>query len=199
LIRARKVLFHATAYGAWDSIAESGLLPADQLLAGDPRLLTARNASIAAKDLAGHDVIIRDQRAMVRSNIETHLDGIALADWLAILNQRVFLFARQKDLITLLGRYQETEGQDVLVFDTARLLAAARGRVQVATVAATAPVAWERCRCRGRHTFEPLDAFAGDIADIQEVTVVGAVAQVPDLVVRVMRHHPDRTTEVLVA
>jgi hypothetical protein len=195
----RKVLFHATAYGAWPAISEHGLLPTEQLLAGDARLLLPRNSSVVLKDPAGYDVTIRDQKAMMRSNIESHLDGIGLGDWLGILNERIHMFARQKDLITFLGRYQESEGQDVVVFDTARLLAAAKGRVEVATVPSTTPVAWERCRCRGRRTFEPIDSFAGDIADIQEVTIVGAIENVPDLVVRVMRYHPDRTTEVLVA
>ncbi len=193
------MLFHASAYGAWPAISERGLLPAAQLITGDPRLLLPRNESFVVKDPAGHDITIRDQKAMMRSNIESHLDGIELRDWLGILNERIFLFARQKDLILFLGRYQESEGQDVVVFDTAKLLTAAQGRVEVATVAATAPIAWERCRCRGRATFQPVDSFAGDIADIQEVTIIGAVENVPDLVVRVMRYHPDRTTEVLVA
>jgi hypothetical protein len=175
------------------------LYPADQLLAGDPRLLIPRTASIATTDALGHDISIRDQKTMMRSNIETHLDGIGLAEWLEILNQRVFFFARQKDLITFLARYQETEGQDVLVFNAARLLAAAKGRTEVATVPVTAPVAWERCRCRSQGSFELVDSFAGDVADVQEVTIVGPVENVPDLVVRVMRYHPDRTTEVLVA
>lgn len=134
---------------------------------------------------------------MMRANIESHLDGIALDQWLEILNQRVFLFARQKDLITFLGRYQESEGQDVVVFDTARLLAAAKGRTEVSTVAATGPVPWERCPCRNGDTFEPIALFSGDVADIQEVTIVGGIERVGDLVVRVMRYHPDRTTEVL--
>jgi hypothetical protein len=134
---------------------------------------------------------------MIRANIESHLDGIGLPEWLDILNERVFLFARQKDLLTFMGRYQETEGQDVLVFDTARLMAAAKGRVEVATVSPTGPVPWQRCRCRNRSTFQAIDTFDGDVAEIQEVTVVGGLQKVGDLVTRVTRYHPDRTTEVL--
>ncbi|MDP9075486.1 MAG: hypothetical protein M3N98_15240, partial [Actinomycetota bacterium] len=195
----RKVLFHATAYGAWPSIAELGLLPTTELLAGDPRLATPRLEPIGIVHPAGHGVSVRDQRPMVRANIEAHLHGIGLSEWLAILNERTFLFARQKDLTTFLGRYQEAEGQDVLVFDTARLLAAAKGRTEVATVASTAPVPWDRCPCRNRDTFEPIETFAGDVADIHEVTIIGGIQAAADLVVRVIRYHPDRTTEVLVA
>ena len=39
----------------------------------------------------------------------------------------------------------------------------------------------------------------GPTADIQEVTVVGGIESVGELIVRVVRYHPDRTTEVLVA
>ena len=199
LVRARKVLFHASAYGAWPSIAEVGLLPTSQLLAGDPRLGTARLEPVAVAHPSGNDISVRDQRPMMRANIEAHLDGIGLNEWLDLLNQRVFLFARQKDLTTFLGRYQEAEGQDVVVFDTRRLLAAAKGRVEVTTVASTAPVPWDRCPCRNRYTFEPIETFDGDPADIHEVTIIGGVEQAADLVVRVIRYHPDRTTEVLVA
>ena len=37
--------------------------------------------------------------------------------------------------------------------DTAKLLVAAAGRVEVADVASAEPVAWTRCPCRGRDTF----------------------------------------------
>jgi hypothetical protein len=134
---------------------------------------------------------------MARSNIEAHLDGIDLTEWLDILNERVFLFARQRDLTTFLARYRESEGQDVLVFDTARLMDAAKGRFEVTTVNSTAPVPWEHCRCRGRDTFEPIGSFSGDVADIHEVTIVGGIERPADVVVRVMRYHPDGTTEVV--
>jgi hypothetical protein len=136
---------------------------------------------------------------MARANIEAHLDGIDLAAWLDILNERLFLFARQKELTAFLGRYQASEGLDVVVFDTARLLAATTGRIEVATVPSTAPVPWDRCPCRSRETFEPLAEFGGDVGDIQEITVVGGLPDVVPLVGRVIRYHPDRTTEVLVA
>lgn len=197
LVKLRPVLFHATGYQAWPSIVELGLLPASEVLAGDARLRSARQGPIEVALGPGEGIIVRDQRAMARANIETHLDGIGLVEWLDILNERAFLFARQRDLTTFLGRYKESGGQDVLTFDTARLLDAARGRTEVTTVSSTAPVPWEHCRCRNRHTFEPIDSFAGDVADIHEVTIIGGIQQVADLVVRVMRYHPDGTTEVV--
>ena len=108
---------------------------------------------------------------------------MALADWLVIMNERVFFFARQKELTTLLSRYQH-EGQDLIVFDTARLIAAAADRVEVATVNSGEPVPWGGCACRGRDTFVPLARFGGKMADIEEVTVVAGLVQVSTMVVR---------------
>jgi hypothetical protein len=200
-VKLRKVLFHASAYGAWPAIAALGLRTPAQLLAGpsDPRLNVVRNENIEVVHESGHRITIRDQRPMVRAGIEAHLAGISLEEWLDVLNERTFLFTRQKELTTLVARYQATEGQDVVVFDSGRLLAAAKGRVDVATVNSGAPVSWTRCPCRNRATFLPIDDYAGSAADIQEVTVTGGLEQIADLVVRVVRYHPDRTTEVLVA
>lgn len=201
LAKLRKVLFHASAYGSWPSIKELGLLTPAQLLsdAGEARLKVVRDANIDYVHSSGPRITIRDQRPMARAGIDAHLDGISLDEWLAVLNERTFFFARQKELTTLLARYQGTEGQDVVVVDTAKLLAAAKDRVEVAAVSSGEPVPWIRCPCRNRATFEPIDRYRGPLAEIQEVTVTGGVERVADLVVRVVRYHPDRTTEVLVA
>ena len=191
------MLFHATAYGAWESIRETGLRTASKLLADAGRgpLPGLREAAIGL-DVEGTPAELRDQRALMRSRIEAHLDGIGLDEWLEILDERVHLFARQKELTSLLTRYQG-EGQDLLVFDTARTLSAAGDRVEVATVVSAAPEPWANCRCRGRDTFVPLTLFEGSVDDIEEVTIVGGMEDVVPLVSRVVRHHPDRTTEVV--
>jgi hypothetical protein len=197
LVALRKVLFHVTAYQAWPAIEELGLLPAVEVLAGDPRLRAARTDDVAVTHPSGHQILVREQRTMARANMEAHLDGIGLDEWFDLVNERVFLFARQRELTTYLSRHREAGGLDVVVFDTARLLGAAKGRVEVTTVCPTAPVPWEHCRCRDRGTFEPVEAFKGDVADIEEVTVVGGIEDVHRLVVRVMRYHPDGKTEVV--
>ena len=200
LAKLHKVVFHASAYGSWPAIEESGLRTTAQLLAADDgRRRALRTANVEVVDAAGHHITIRDQRHMVRSGIEAHLDGIDLSEWLDIVNERVFFFTRQKELTTMLARYQESEGQDVVVVDTAKLLAAAAGRVEVADVASGEPVPWTRCACRGRATFVPIGRYQGGVADIEELTVVGGLEPIAPLVVRVVRYHPDHTAEVLVA
>lgn len=197
LARLRPVLFHASAYGAWESIRDSGLRTASKLLAdaGHGPQSGPREAAITL-DVEGTPAELRDQRVLLRSRIEAHLDGVGLAEWLEILDERVHLFVRQKELTTLLTRYQG-EGQDVLVFDTARTLAVGGERVEVATVISASPEPWANCRCRGRDTFVPLALFEGPVEGIEEVTIVGGLEAVAPLVTRVVRHHPDRTTEVV--
>ena len=201
LARLRKVLFHASSYGAWPTIAELGLRTTGELLAasGLARPAAARTKNIDVILESGHNVTIRDQRPMVRAKIEAHLDGISVREWLDILNERVFLFVRQKELTAMLGRYQEAEGQDVVVFDTSKLLAATATRMEVSTVNSSEPVPWTRCPCRSRSTFLPIGSYSGSVGDIEEATVIGGIDDVSTLVVRVIRYHPDHTTEVLVA
>jgi len=196
LARLRPVLFHATAWGSWESIRDSGLRTAAKLLAdaGRPPLAALRESALGL-DVEGTPAELRDQRVQMRSRIEAHLDGIGLADWLEILDERVHLFARQKELTGLLTRYQG-EGQDLLVFDTARTLAAAGDRVEVATVVTGAPEPWGS-EIRGKDTFVPLAIFEGSVDDIEEVTIVGGLDDITPLVSRVVRHHPDRSTEVV--
>jgi len=197
LIRLRRVLFHAAPYGAWPSIAGHGLRTAAQLAeeAGRPPMVTLRDDPVDL-DQPWPGLRLRDQRALARSRVEDRLDGLSLAEWVAVLNERVFLYAQQKDLGTLLARYQR-EGQDVLVFDTARLVAAGGPRVEVTTVALGAPLAEDRGPL-SRGLFQPLASFGDSPGDIVEVTVVGGLEDVDGLVTRVVRYHPDRRTEVLV-
>jgi hypothetical protein len=193
LATLRKVLFHASAYGAWPSIQEHGLQTA-KTLAGERPLDRLRD-----NDVQTDSATIRDQRTLIRANIDNHLTGVDLAGWLSLINDRVFLFAQQKHLTTLLSRYVPQGGQDVVVFHTAKLLAAARGRVEVLTDELAAPEPWAHCPCRGPDTFVPFERYRGNPADILEVAVVGGIDDVTAIVSRVVRYHPDHTTEVLVS
>lgn len=197
LAKVRRVLFHATSYGAWESIAESGLRTADRALEADGAA-RVREDDVIVGAPAGGSITIRDQRLMARARIEDHLAGVSLPEWLALLNRRAFLFAQQKDLTTHLGRFQHTVGQDVIVFDTARMLRAVRDRVEVTTVPATVPDGFGRCPCRGPQTFIPLGLYRGAPADIVEVTVTDGIESVEGLVTRVVRYHPRGAPEVLV-
>ncbi len=204
LARLRKVLFHSGALGSWPLIVDRGLRPAAGLAAeaDHPGLVRIRDDNLVLGPVPrgpvpSGRVTLRDQRSLVHAHIEDHLDGIGLTEWLALMNERVYLFAKQDELNKLLAKYKSREGQDLLVFDTAKVLSAARGRVEVTTVSPAGPAGFDRCPCRGRDTFVPLADFDGDVADIVDVTVVGGLDHIEDLVTRVIRHHRDREPEVL--
>jgi len=197
LAKVRRVLFHATAYGAWESIAESGLRTAAQALESDAAT-RVREDDIVVPAPAGGSFTVREQRLMARSRIEDHLAGVTLPEWLALLNRRAFLFAQQKDLTTHLARFQHSVGQDVIVFETGRLLRTARGRVEVTTDPSTLPEGFGHCPCRGPHTFVPLESYRGSPADVVEVTVIDGIESIEGLVTRVVRYHPKGSPEVLV-
>jgi hypothetical protein len=116
-----------------------------------------------------------------------------------MVNRRVFLYAQQKSLTTLLSRAVAAGGQDVVVFDTRKLIAASAGRVEVITDELAAPEPWAHCPCRGAETFVPLETYRGDPAEVFEVAVVDGIPDVTGLVTRVVRYHPDRSTEVIVS
>ncbi len=185
----RKVLFHATAYQSWPSIEAGGLRTAAQL-AGDRPLDKLRD-----RDVVLDGATLRDQRPLMRANIEQHLIGTDLPGWLELVNNRVFFFAQQKSLTTFLSH---PEGQDLVVFDTRKLLRATIDRIEVLTDEMAAPEPWSHCPCRGPETFLPLPSYRGDPADVFEVAVVDGLPSVDGLVTRVVRHHPDKTTEVVV-
>jgi hypothetical protein len=194
----RPSLFHATAYESWPSIASFGLRTARQLAdEAGVQLPSGLRPGPLDVSVAGGIARIRDQRAMDRAKIDDHLDEITLEQWLAIMNERAFLYARQNELTTLVNRYRP-EGQDVILFDTPKLIRAMVEQIEVTTVSAASPQQWATCPCRGRETFVPLPLFEEAVADIQEVTVVGGIAEVDGLVRRVIRHHPDGSIDVVV-
>ena len=194
----RKVVFHATALGSWPSIEKHGLWTASTLASGAAALGRVRSESFSVPGPGDTEVVIRDQRPMQRSNIEQHLDRISLTDWLGLLSERLFFYAHQKALTTLLNRYVPSGGQDVITFDTRRLVAATRGRIEVTTVVTAEPTPWGHCPCRGRATFTPLESYRGSPADVEELAVVGDIEDVTPLVTRVVRYHPDKRIEVLI-
>ena len=198
LAQLRPVLFHAAAYEAWPSIAEHGLRTAAQLAdeAGQPLPAGLRDRPIDLHLVHG-SVRLRDQRTLARGGVEAHLDGVSLDDWLSVLNERVFLFARQSDLTTLVNRHR-AEGQDVVLFDTLQLLRSCGEQVEVAVINTGAPQPYATCACLGSETFVPLAIYDGTPAGVQEVTVVGGITSVEPLVRRVVRHLPDGSTDVLV-
>jgi hypothetical protein len=185
-------LYHVTGCGAAPGILRHGLLCTSSLLElfdAEEALRTQalsqrRVASISLQHAALGSAQIRDQIPLSLKRLEGALTDMTVQQWLVLLNSLCFFWPTTGRVKRLLGapHYAELE-HDVLVFDTAALIAAHGERVRLAAIntGATRPFA----RPRGRDTFLALGEFP--LAErIGRVGVAGAVAEVA-----VVEHVPD--------
>ncbi|GJD94859.1 hypothetical protein OCOJLMKI_2066 [Methylobacterium iners] len=112
-------------------------------------------------------------------------DGLSPADWLALLNQRIFFWCDAEGLARLLGaRANRSRAVDVLVADTLGLARAYAHRIELSPINTGATL--RKPARRGPSTFTPLLELSfedwsrkrGRRDRILEVTVIGGV---PDI------------------
>jgi hypothetical protein len=184
--------------GAWAGIQAYGLQSATRLaeLAEIPaaqreQLMRELRAEVERLELPnGAHAVLRDQHPLVSRRLTHHLKDMSEEHWLELLNGRVFLFAQERHVKRLIGTYVD-QGQDVIKFKSASLLAAYEGRIEV-TTGNSGALPRTAQPSRGRDTFMPLAAFPSDrVAAIQEVTIPGGIDRVVPFVTSVIRHYPD--------
>jgi hypothetical protein len=144
----------------------------------------------------GGEVVLRDQKPN-RTNLADSLDGVTPEEWWQLLNQRVYLFPSETPLKGLLKSYSDRGfSQEVITFETAKLLGPVADRVEVASVnAGVFPRA--SGRTRGIGTFQTLAGAEFPVAKVKEVTVVGHLPVPETAVVKVVSHAPDGVTRRL--
>jgi len=160
-------LFHVTTPGAWDRIATQGLLSTAALLAlhevdAERReaLTTRRRPSEVAVPHPVHGMaVLNDNLPLSERALEGCLDdGLSPADWLRMLNQRVFFWADEAGLQRLLGaRMNRSRVREVLVFDTLSLARAVAERMELSPINSGATI--RKPARRGLSTFTPLNAM----------------------------------------
>jgi hypothetical protein len=185
-------LFHVADQDALSGIERHGLLSTTALLdlfeiAPEDRVAIERRRRPASVPIA-HAV---HGRAVITDNIplsEAALagcldDGLSPADWLVLLNRRVFLWPSRQAVEGLLAaRANRGRTKLVVEFDTLSLAAAHRDRVEIAPI--NTGNTRRRPARRGLSIFTPLDRHSyddwrrlrGGRDVIREVTVVGGVA-----------------------
>lgn len=133
-------LYHMAEVGTWPSIKERGLLSTSAVLdhlgvrgANRQQYETEHRPEKMTVGTGAAAVILRDQKPMPPDRISRALvDGTSPQQWYTFLNGKVFMWAEEKRLLTLLGAraYKRLE-HDVLTIDTAALVAAYQNRISV--------------------------------------------------------------------
>jgi hypothetical protein len=191
-------LYHVTDPCNWEGIRKRGLLPTSRLLS----LFEVPDADHVAIERRGRRQSVRlthplHGEAVITDNIPLSAkalmscldDGLAPADWYAMLNLRVFFWVDKKRLDGFL-QAQAHQGRERLVLVLNTLSVAKRHQEQMELSPINSGSALRRAARRGPATFTPLlrvdYATWGRQRDkasqdrIVEVTVVGSVDRIAD-------------------
>jgi hypothetical protein len=213
LLRDCPILFHMAEEGSWPSIAAKGLLSTSALLdlygiegPARERIEARRRPEGVTLDHPAHGrVRIRDNAPLNEARLGGALrDGMTAAEWLRLLNGRVFFWLSRERLGRLLGgRLYRGRAHDVLEVDAAALVAAHRDRIELSPInsGVTDPFAAPR----GRDTFRgiadyPYAAWRRKRARgerVVELAVLGGVPDIARLTRRVVRMRGEREDAVV--
>jgi hypothetical protein len=198
-------LYHITEADAWPSIAQRGLLSTRRLLDLEEveperraHLAKRRRPQPVALTHPEHGrVVLNDQGPLSEKALSGCLDdGLAPADWIAILNDRAFFWADQASL----DRHQNAWRNHlrpyvILVVDTLSLARAHAGRIEICPINSGSTM--RRPARRGLGTFTPLETMdfemwsrkRGQRDMIREVVVRDGIADIGQHVVEVRSGH----------
>lgn len=192
-------LYHVTEPGAWSSIKRNGLLSTSRLLdlfeiENAQREILETKRRPAAVQIQHHhygNAILNDNAPLSEEALKKCLDDhLAPADWLRILNARVFFWTNEESLNRHLGaRLNRTRSREVMIVDTLSLAKAHAECIELSPI--NSGVTFRKAARRGMHTFTPMLKYSysqwskirGRRDKIQEVTVLD---QVRDIAVHVI-------------
>jgi hypothetical protein len=198
-------LWHMAEDGSWESIRKHGLLSTTALLDlfdvnGAERLAIEserRPKSVKIEKDGFGGAIIRDNIPLTASALEKCLaPGITPKEWFELLNDRSFFWLSQDRLRTLLNaRAYRGRPQTVLTVDTAKLLAAHRGRIELSPINSGATLynpqkrGYETFRKIADYPFEERRKTRKPAAAVVELVVPGGVPDIKDHLVAVHSVH----------
>jgi hypothetical protein len=195
-------LYHVTEPGAWLSIKQNGLLSTTRLLdlfelEGPQReiLETKRRPSAVLLEHPRHGrATLNDNLPLSEQALANCLDvGLTPADWLRMLNARVFFWASQEGLNRLLGaRLNRNRLREVIVVDTLSLAKAHAARIELCAINSGATL--RKAARRGLGTFTPMLQYTfndwsklrGRCDQVLEVTVRDYVTDIAQHTIEVL-------------
>ena len=194
-------LYHLTAPDAVRGIRARGLLTPEAIAdrAGldaeaRERLLTRRRPKEVRLEAGGERYVVNDNAPLFTDKLAAVLqDGLAPADWLAMLNARTFFWPDEDGVRSLLGaRINRDRPREVLVFDTASLARAHFGRIALSPINSGSTI--RKPARRGLATFsKAVDhdyrawrRLRGGSDRVREIAVRGSVRDAGDHLVKVL-------------
>jgi hypothetical protein len=201
-----KSLTHVGPAGTWDRIRADGLRTARQLIdAADldeetrATLRSTVRTQAVTLSVGGNDVVIRDQ--VLNPGLVARLgDSLTMADWIDLLNRRVYLHPDRVAMKKVTDKYVAASGaHDVLTFSPMRLVERVGYRIELAdqtTSALGRPSAGTITRALD--AFKPTRRFPIS-RPIKEVTVVDGIDadDIDHVVIMAERWHADGSREQL--
>ncbi|HVY15795.1 MAG TPA: hypothetical protein VHB27_11235 [Rhodopila sp.] len=190
-------LFHLTAPDAYASMQRHGMRSASSLLrlfgTPEPALIETRRrpTEVVLNAPAVGRAVLNDNLPLSEAALAGCLDdGLLPADWLAMLNARIFFWASEDGLRRLASaRMNRGRRRTVLVVDTLRLARAYAPWIDLSPINAGATV--RRPARRGLATFSPLlarpyDAWRRQRGRIDRVIEVAVRCDIPDIAAYVL-------------
>ncbi len=214
MLRHCPTLYHMAERGSWPGIQRHGLRSTTALLdlfqvSGQHREAIERRhrpACVTLRHPMHGTATVRDQKPMSDSALGRCLqDGLAPAEWYALLNGKVFFWLARPRLLKLLGGKAYREAQhDVLEVDAAALVEAYRDRIRLSAINSGATFALGPV-ARGQGTFQAIADYdyAGwrkrrpATGAVVELTVAYAVPDIARFVRRVVTMQDGETTGTL--
>lgn len=191
------------ADGSWPSIERHGLLSSAALVeaweVAEPGIRSSlleqrREESRVIEHPVHGAAVIRDQKPMHEPSLAEALDGMTASEWYGVLNARVFFFLQRERMLGLLSATSyKKHAHTVLTIDTASLVAAHEGEIELCAINSGFAQRHNKVR-RGRETFQaigdyqhPVREVASKRGDVKELCVLGGVRGIREHVVRVER------------
>jgi hypothetical protein len=195
-------LYHVTEPGAWLSIKKNGLLSTAHLLNlfdidHEQRTIIEtkrRPLPVTLEHPHYGSAVINDNLPLNEKSLANCLDDHLLpADWLRILNSRVFFWASEEGLNRLLNaKLNRTRAREVLIIDTLSLAKAHAEQIEICPINSGSTL--RKPARRGMNTFTPLlehsfhdwSRLRGRRDKILEVTVKDHVTDIAEHILDVV-------------
>ena len=197
--------------GSWPSIQRHGLLSTSALLdrcrVSGPLRRKIESEILPGSRTVSHEgfgtAVIRDQRPLIRANLEKVLDGVSVEQYCRLLNGKTFFWVTEARLNRLLGaRLYKDKPHDVLTVDTRRLVRGCLDRITLSPINSGTVISQNGRR--GRDTFRSIADYPYEerlrkrsAEPLVELAVEYEVRNIRRHVVRVEIRHGPKTIETV--